>query len=358
MRDLRFTRSLQLCVSAGAICAASLQTATAQQQTAESPRSRIDAAVKDQRFSAALLAYDEHVKRAGRPDASTLAVIARAMLRDTVAKHVDAPAQSVPALERLARAGDAAAVSELKRLAKNSQGFSADILAPLLALSRTGDAAAQAELAARLDAAPAAQRVAVIQAVQQGEARAAGERVAAYLRDSEAGVRSAAAGAVGALGYAKAIPVLEDLLRNDVGAVRMFAAVGLARLGQPSGDAYLATLLKTPAPEIRLIVASGYEGAKPGPWIGPVRELLKDSSPANRVRAARILACCDRAAAKGALVDAMDGANPPLRAEAVAALEETRLMDVVLARKLLADPSPAIYVPAAGAVLAAAAGHG
>ena len=351
----RFERSL---VSVAVICAVVSGplwiTATAQQKTADTPRARIDAAVKEKRFGAALLAYDDYVKGTGRADASTLAVIARALLRDTIDKQPDASVQSVPALERLARAGDAAALTELKALAKRSQGFSEDMLAPLLALSRVGDAGAQAELAARLDAAPAQQRVAVIQAVQQAQAKGASERVAAYLRDPEAGVRSAAAGAIGTLGYAKAIPVLEQMLRDDVGAVRMFAAMGLVRLGQPSGEAYLATLMKTPAPEIRLLVAAAYEDGKPGPWLGPVRELLKDPSPVNRVRAARIVACCDRLAAKTALVDALVDANPPLRAEAAATLEQKRLMDLALARKLLGDPSAAVYVPAAGAVLAAA----
>lgn len=317
----------------------------------QTPRARIDAAVKAGDMKAALRSYDDYVKNLGHPDLPALGVIATAMLRATAGERADASPQSVPALERLARNGDTAALDRLKALAKGAQGFTAPELAPIAALSRLGDAAAQAQLAARLDAAPWSQRVAVIQAIEAAHAAAAGERVAAYLRDAEAGVRSAAARAVGTLGYAKAIPQLEQMLRDDVGAVKLFAAVGLARLGQHGGDAYLASMLSGSVPEIRLIVAGAYENAAPGPWLEQVKPLLADSNPQARVQAARIVACCDRAAAKRVLVDALSSSTPALRAEAADALEGKGLMDARLARTLLADPSPAIFVPAAGAVL-------
>jgi hypothetical protein len=326
------------------------------QQTADHTAAVIDAAVRAGQFQVALQAYDERVKATGKPDRATLAVIARGMLRDRAARRRDEPSESVPALERLARSGDTDALETLRALARKTQGFSADPLAPLLALSRLGDAGVQAQLGERLVTAPAEQRVAMLEAIEAARAIGAGERIASFLQDGTPGVRAAAARAAGTLRYTKAIPSLERMLRDDAGVVRMFAAVALKRLGQTDGDALVSTMLQSSVPEDRLMAAAAFEQAPSGPWLGPVKDLLNDRNSIYRVRAARMLACCDRPAAKLALESAVAEQNPAVRAEAAEALEETRLMQLVLARRLLADPSPAIYVPAAGGILDAAAG--
>lgn len=298
----------------------------------------------------ALLAYDSYVAAAKRPDVTLLRPIAEAILRR--AAESEHPAERAGALERLARAGDEAAIGALRKMAADTgAGRSSEALAPVSSLARLGDASAASRLAGLLETVPREEKAQLIKVLQDADARSEAGRIAALLGDPDVAVRVTAATAVGALGHRASVPRLQALFEQDVPVVKMAAAVALKRLGAVAADAYIAELLGSDVPDIRLAAAAALGPPLRNQWLARVRELRTDRNEMVRLRAAEVLACCEPETTRTLLSTALQSPVPPMRVEAARILETTGSADARLARRLLGDPWNLVKLHGAGAVL-------
>jgi HEAT repeat protein len=309
--------------------------------------------VKNQR-DGALAAYDAYVATVKAPDVALLASVARAELQ-TVARSQTDRGLLAEALERLARHGDSTARTSLKRLARVGASSTEADLAPAVSLARLGDPDAAEQLGEALATAPWEAKPKLINALKSAGARSQAPRVAALLTDPEPRVRTAAALAIGTLGYKQAIPQLQALFETDVATVKITAAVSLRRLGQSSVDEYLDALIRNGVPDVQLIAAQAYVGSKSTHWIDSLKRLRSDRNEMSRVRAAELLACCDAATARAILIEALGNENPLMRTEAARILEQTGTADARLARRMLGDEFEHVRIYGAGATMALAA---
>jgi HEAT repeat protein len=180
------------------------------------------------------------------------------------------------------------------------------------------------------------------------------------LNDPAPQVRAAAARALGVLQYREAIPQLRALFEKEQNPdlVGMFAAIALKRLGSNVADVYVSRLLTSAVPDIRLMAAEGYAGSPRGEWVAAVKALGTNPSELARVRAARLLACCEPTTARAMLFDALASPTLPLRVEAARTFEEKELGDAKVARRLLGDAFDQVRLHGAGIVLRLAATAG
>jgi HEAT repeat protein len=335
----------------GAVSAALLAVSVslfASAQAARQPSATDDVGklAEARQYAAALAAYDRHVAASSnRPDTALLAVIARAQLKDFAAGP-DA-VMSSDALERLAAGGDDAALARLREKASGPAGSEAAVAATK-GLFRLGDKAAIAGITKVLESAPPSERAELIQTLDQARVVAAGPAIAAFLKDSAAPVRMAAAQAAGDLGVKEALPTLKSMFENDIPTVKTFAAIALKRLGDRTADTYLAGLLASEIPDVRLMAAAAYPAADSRIWLPAVRELRNDRNELARVKVAERLACCDATTARAILFDAFASPNPLMRAEAARAFDETGLGDAKVARRLMAEPIDMLRLRGAG----------
>jgi HEAT repeat protein len=313
-----------------------------------SPRATVEAQIgqhiSDGRLDLALSSYDAYVIRVKQPDIGLLTPVAREELRAAVRRFEGDAVLHSAALERLARAGDADALKTLKA----SVGPHS---APALSLARLDDKQAPARLGALLVDATGNEKVEIIRALADGDARGESPKVAALLTDADPQVRAAAARAVGVLGYREAIPQLKVLFEQDPTVVRRFAAVALKRLGDSTADVVVAEMLASNSPDLRLMAAAAYPPTSRALWVEQIKALRYDRNELVRVRAAEVLACCDPDSARGMLLAALAHPDPSMRVEVARVLEGQGLADARIARQLLGDTFPQVRLYGAGAVL-------
>jgi hypothetical protein len=318
---------------------------------------KTEALLSLQRYDDALSAYDAFAAAAKKPDAAMLATIGRVSLKRLAQASSGDTILLAGALERLARDGDGEALQALKRAAASASPATEAGLAPTISLVRLGDEEAARRLGTLLQSASPDSKATMIRVLQDAGAQSQAPAVAALLADPDLGVRGAAAMAVGVLQYSKAVPQLQAIYRRDEQIVRMFAAVSLKRLGRTDAemDTYLAGLVRKAVPELRVVVADAYQGSDAASWVPYIKELLSDRNELIRLRAAEVLACCDRPSAHAALAVALSSPLPPLRNEAARILDVKGLADAKDARRLLGDPADVIRMYGAGAALQLAA---
>ena len=148
--------------------------------------------------------------------------------------------------------------------------------------------------------------------------------VLAASRSDDAGLRSAAAFALGVIGGAGAAERLESLEGDVAEDVRFNAATGLARLGRPEAYTTLAEMLALPD----VAVAEGDDAAQAG-------------------RYRRALIVVNALKAVGLLVDASRETPPEAVVAAVAKLASDPAADVRVAAAALAGKFDRIAAPAA-----------
>jgi HEAT repeat protein len=315
---------------------------------------KIQAAIAQGKPQEALRAYDALVASLAKQDMQLLGVLSTGLLEQAARAASPNPELGIEALYRLARSGNATARQELERR-MSLGGNDAQALPLLTALARLGDAKAGEWFASRVRQSTGEDRVEAIRTLENLRLVKQAGVLDELLAGSDPGARAVAAEAAGALDYRAALPRLRELLTDAQPAVRMFAAIAVKRLGDPSADTQVSALLQSPIPQMRLMAAAAYQTSSTTEWVPLVRELLSEQNGMTRIRAAELLACCDKATARPALVAALDGRNPFERNEAMRILEDKRLADAPLIRRLLADDDAWVRVYAAGAGLAAAA---
>ncbi len=308
--------------------------------------------LRKQQYEEALAAYDNYARLARHADVALLAPIAKAELtRLCQAQMSDDGALAAAAYERLARAGDAEATRVLKGLAARLASASPDRLAPVVSLARLGDGDAARTLAAGLRSAAAEAKRQIIKLLKEAQARSEAPALIPLLSDSDPGVRAAAAAALGALDCVAALPALRPLLHDPAPIVRPFAVVSMKRLGDTSVDSQVAAMLRSDIPDVRLIAAEAYQQSKSTQWVQWIKPLLDERNDVTRLRAAEALVAGDPGTARLALLGALQSENFMVRNEASRIVDEKKLADAALARRLLSDASPWVRVRAAGIVL-------
>jgi HEAT repeat protein len=91
----------------------------------------------------------------------------------------------------------------------------------------------------------------------------AGALVVAGIRDSDAGVRVAAASAAGRLRVDSAIPLLADIVRRETGNPALASAYALSELGE-SGLGILEEMMADGDPHVSAVALEALERARIG----------------------------------------------------------------------------------------------
>lgn len=315
----------------------------------DATRLKIEILLAQAKRDAALNAYDRYVVARKQSDPVLLGVIATSELRQLATL----PDQGIriPALERLARSGDAPSRQALRSGLTASAAASVQSLGLLVSLTRLGDKEAEGSLGRLLDSAAPSERFEVFEGIGEAGARSLASKVAGYLSDADPATRINAVKTLGVLLVPSTVPQLQSVFDSDLPSVKMFAAVALKRLGQTSADAFVAKLLESEVTETRLLAGQAYQMSKSTQWVAKIRELRIDRNERYRVQVAELLACCEVATADALLREALRSQNPLLRRDAARVLESKALADAPLARQLVGDADPVVRLLGAGAAL-------
>ena len=321
--------------------------------SADAATFQVETLVELDRYDEALKTYDAYVTALKKPDPAVLTRLGRADLVRTVrAAKPESLILRARALERLARQGDAEALTALRQQAGATSVVSPESLAPVIALARLKDAAGEARLVQMLNSGEPNARAQVIQAIGEGNVRSQGARLIPFLSDADLNIRNATAITLGLTQVKAAIPQLRYAFENDAaGSVKMLAAVALKQVGDSSADAFLEDLLVKGHPQVQSIVAGAWQFStvKTKAWDKAARTLLASADDILRLRAAELMASADPPAARGVLTSALASPNPLLRSGAARVYESRPgLGDPVVARRLLGDASPAVRLHGAG----------
>jgi len=313
-------------------------------------KAAIQAAVSAGDTRRAYAAYDQAVAAKRRQDAALLGPIAAEELR-AIAKYAkDDPRLQAEALERLARHGDAQALSDLQFMASSRPDTPVAALADG-ALARLGDTAALSRLSAMASSSTLQDKSNVAEAIRRSGAKELAGVLVPLLQDPEWPTRIQAVQALAELDYTAAIPEIRALLRDEEPRVRSNAAVALRRLGDSGGDERSAAMARSSVASARLESLQADRSASRADIAAAARQLAGDPDPFNRARAAEALASDDPAAALTILRRVAEEQDSTARRLAARGLESLRPSDVALLRRLMEDQNGWVRMHAAGGVL-------
>ncbi|HSP91553.1 MAG TPA: HEAT repeat domain-containing protein [Vicinamibacterales bacterium] len=330
-----------------------------QPQTAQSPlleqmraeaRTVMTAAAAAGRAGEAFDTYDRFYASVKAHDAALLTLLAKAVL--TEASGDPASLARIPALERLARGGDARARGSLDAAAGGRNtlmpaGIEADV-----ALARLGDARAVDRLTARLADETLRDKGQIIGGLMEAGAKRSASALVPFLSDENPTNRLSAVQALARVGSREQVPALRAAFEAERHAgMRQTMAMALHSLGSDAGDAMLAEIASSRFPDVRLMALEAHYATKSPAWTGLARQLLRSSSEGARLRAAVMLGLTDADAARE-LTQAASSSNVATREVGARLLEAAGSRDLALLLKLMRDPSPIVRTHAAGAVLA------
>ena len=340
---------------AGGSVRAKVQEPPAAQSAPAQARAKAEAAVRAAAASGqsfqALDAYDRYYATAKAHDAGLIALLAKGALTAAAADRAS-PAH-VPALERLARSGDASARAQLESEASGDSTLMRGGIVADCALARLGDSRAVDRLIYRIEDESPADKGMMLNGLAEAGAKRAAYAVVPLLGDANPSNRLAAVRALAKIGAPEHIASLTAAFEAESRAfVRQFIAMALRALGGSAGDALLAEMERASSDESRLLALEAYHASKSPKWPALAHELLRSPDEGPRLKAAVLLGLAD-ADARQALAAAAKSTNVATRELAVMALESAGSRDTSLLLSLLRDPSPVVRTYAAGALLAA-----
>lgn len=294
-------------------------------------------------------AYDQHVKQTKAEDATLLAPVAEATLRQLSSERSNEI--SADALAALAARGDAASLDRLKSLAQPKPPAQPSVLA-VAALAGLGDAASRNALAGYLAEPAPGPRITALRVLGTSAPATLVPLLDGPLADPNPLVRVAAIEAAAAAGAKTLIPALKQAMTERDGLVRLHAAAALHRLGDPGGKEALDAAFATGLPDAAVIAASAFAGSRDRSWVPRLVPVLKNENTLMAVRAAALLVpTTERAAALATLRTALQDPSPVVRDEAAAHLADAAAGDLALLRPMLKDPSAVVRLRASTAVL-------
>lgn len=314
-------------------------------------RTAIAAAVAAGRPDEALDTYDRFFTSVKKHDLVLLAPAVRGVLAQ-IGNDQGALAR-MPALERLARSGDAAGRSALEAAAGGRNTLMPDGIEPDCALARLGDQAAVDRLTRRLSDELPRDKSAIIGGLVDAGASRAASAIVPFLTDDNPSNRLAAIQAIGRIGTREHVPPLRAAFEAETHpGTRQAMAAALYSLGSSAGGALLAQVERSPIPDVQLAALEAYYASKSPAWPALARQLLRSSSEGARLRAAALLGLSDADALRE-LMRAAGSTNMATREVGLRLLESAGYHDTAFLLKFLRDPSPFARVYAGGALLRA-----
>jgi HEAT repeat protein len=322
------------------------------EQMRSDARLAIGAAAAAGRGGDALDTYDRFYTSVKKHDPALLALAARAVL--TEASQDPASLARVPALERLARAGDAKARGQLDASAGGRNTLMPSGIEADCALARLGEGTAVDRLVQRLGDDTLRDKGIVIGCLSETGAARTAYAIVPFLQDDNPTNKLSAVQALASLGARDQVAPLRAAFEAERHAgMRQTMAMALHALGSTAGDALLAEIAASRVPDVRLMALEAYYAAKSPAWRGMATQMLTSASEGARLRAAVMLGL-DNAAAARELTRAARRAHVATREVGARLLERAGSRDLTLLLKLLRDTSPLVRVYAGGAVLAGA----
>ena len=308
---------------------------------------KIEAYLSAKERDIAFNVYEAFTKTTRRQSAALLAPIARDVLREYSTKESGGTA--VPALEHLARAGDAAGRSALQKMASRAENPDP---AATDALARLGDRGAQQGVRKRLASPSAGERASAITLLAKVAPDAVRPSLGTFAEERDLDVQLAAIQAIEDLQATEYTPELKRALEADVPLVRLSAAAALVRLGDAAGTPLMERALKSEVGDARLIAAHAFSNGPTSVWAPSVRSMLGPHTEiVRRLEAASLLLETDRAKAMAVIADATRDPNPAVRDRATRVLAADPKADVAVLWPLLRDDSPWVKIAAAGKLL-------
>lgn len=295
-------------------------------------------------------AYDGFVAAGGRQDAALLGLIAAEELRLIGKFASDDPRLQIEALERLARHGDAQALSDLQAMATARPNTPVAALA-YGALARLGDASALPRLAAMVESKAMRDKSNVAEALRRSGSKEYAAALVLLLKDPEYPTRIQAVQGLAAFDDTAAIPQIRALLADEHPQVRSHAAVALKRLGDAAGDEQVGRMARSGVASARLEALQADRSSSRADVAAAARQLAGDPDPLARAAAAEALASDDAGAALTILRGVAEEQDATARRLAARGLESLQPTDVALLRRLLEDQSGWVRMYAAGGVL-------
>ena len=192
------------------------------------------------------------------------------------------------------------------------------------------------------DSLPPARRSAALLRATLQDTTAKGRRIRALieaLSDRDAGVRQAAASALGEIEDPRAARPLAGALQDPSPEVRKAAVEALGQIEDPAAVPALVSLLRDGDAEVRQMAAHSLGQIEDRRATRPLLPLLKDESPKVRQMAAYALGQLEDPAATDALTEALKDSSPEVRklaAHGLGQLEDPRAVPAL--RTLVGDP--------------------
>jgi len=290
-----------------------------------------------------LVAYESWL--AGRPLESPYLVrqIALAFLTETVRTQAGSEAG-----RRALRALDAS--GETPTLDALQSAMAARPSVDLATRAALGNEAAVGELVTALDD-TLGDKTRTIVALRDAGGEAAVRAIQQVLSDPLPSNRMAAADALGTMGATSSIDALREVLRDEQFAPRFAAARALFRLGDMTGLPLIQELQVSEHATLRAEALDAMSTDPHAGWQSAVRQLLSDADPLVRLRAARLIAPYDPAAAESTVQGLLADDNLAIRQAAGQAYAESIVTDFAVLRQYLHDPDPLVRVTGATRVL-------
>ena len=312
----------------------------------------MSAAAAAGRAGEALDTYDRFYTSVKKHDPSLLTLAARAVLAE--ASQDSSSLARIPALERLARAGDVRARGQLDAAAGGPNTLMPSGIEADCALARLADGPAIDRLAQRLADETQRDKGLAIGCLTEAGATRTTYAIVPYLQDDNPTNKLSAIQALAKLGARDQVAPLRAAFEAERHAgMRQTMAMALHALGSNAGDALLAEIAVSRVPDVRLTALEAYYAAKSPAWTGMAAQMLKSGSEGARLRAAVMLGPSNADATRE-LTLAASSSNVATREVGARLIETVGSRDWALLLKLLRDASPLVRVYAAGAVLAGA----
>ena len=315
-------------------------------------KTAMSAAAAAGRGGDALDTYDRFYASVRKHDPALLSIAAKAVLAE--ASQDPASLARIPALERLARAGDAKSRGQLDASAGGRNTLMPSGIEADCALARLGEGTAIDRLVQRLGDDTLRDKGIVIGCLSETGAARTAYAIVPFLQDDNPTNKLSAVQALARLGARDQVAPLRAAFEAERHpGMRQTMAMALHALGSTAGDAVLAEVAASRIPDVRLTALEAYYAAKSPAWKGMATQMLTSASEGARLRAAVMLGP-DNAAAVREIAQAATSSNVATREVGARLLESAGSRDLALLLTLLRDTSPLVRVYAGGAVLAGA----